>query len=136
MGRFGRQHRDQQRREEKAMLAAAATNALYVKPESGCVETRQEVELEDPDFLYSQRLVIHENKLVEYALVLCRLQGGEWVEVYSLDTRHGGLHEHISGHKRKDDKREIRPLYTQVDVQESLDTADQLVLEMYRKMRS
>lgn len=47
------------------------------------------------------------------------------------------LHEHISGHKRKNDRRDIRPLYTQVDVQESLDdAADPLVLEKYRKMRN
>ena len=114
-----------------------ATGALFVKPDTGCVESRQVVELEDPQFRLSQRLVTHESKLVEYALVLSRQQGGDWVEVYSLDTKHGYLHEHISGHARKGDRRDVRPLYTQVDVQESLDDpASQMVQAKYRKMRS
>ena len=134
MARFGQQNRNLQRRETRAQTIVS--KSLFVKPESDCVEARQVVELEDPDFLLSQRLVTHNEKLVEYALVLSRLQGGEWVEVYSIDTQHGTLHEHISGHKRKNDRRDIRPLYTQVDVQESIDEpAMQLVFEKYRKMR-
>ena len=133
---FGRQHRNRQRREAKAQMAVA-TGAFYSRPDSGCSEYQQSVELEDSDFRYTQRLVTHEGKLVEYALILDRLQGGQWVEVYSVDTKHGVLHEHISGHQRKGDRRDIQPLYTQVDVQESLDdAADQLVLEKYRKMRN
>lgn len=59
------------------------------------------------------------------------------MEVYSIDSKHGVLHEHISGHKRKDDRRDLGALYTQVDVQESLDDpAMRMVLEKYRKMRS
>lgn len=136
MARFGRQHRDLQRREARA-LAATATGAFFVKPETGCVERQQDVELDDPDFRLTYRLVTHEAKLVEYALVLCRLQGGLWVEVYSVDTEHGVLHEHTSGHRRNNDRRDIQPLYTQVDVQESLDDpASQLVLKKYLRMRS
>lgn len=135
MARFGRQHRDLERRESKAQVAAV-TSAFFEKPTSGCVERRQDVELEDPDFRYSQRLVVHEDKLVEYALVLTRRQQDRWVEVYSVDTRHGVLHEHVSGHQRENDRRDVQPLYTQVDVQESFDTADQLVLGIYRRMRS
>lgn len=133
--RFGRQHRDLQRRESRAQVAT--TQSLFERPDSGCVETRHPVELEDPDFRLNQRLVSHEEKLVEYALVLSRFQGGRWVEVYSVDTRHGVLHEHISGHQRENDRRDIRALHTQVDVQESLDDpAWELVLAKYQKMRS
>jgi len=135
MARFGQQHRDRARREAKAQLEASA-GVSFVRPESGCEETTDTVELEDIDFRLKQRLVTHERKLVEYAIVLTRHQGGQWVELYSVDTKHGTLHEHIAGHARDDDKREIQPLYTQVDVQESLDSAVQLVLEKYRKMRS
>lgn len=136
MARFGRQHRDLERREARAQ-SSLADGAFFVRPDTDCEEARQDVELDDPDFRFSQRLVTHEGKLVEYALVLSRIQGGQWVEVYSVDTRHGVLHEHISGHQRKGDRRDIQPLYTQVDVQESLDDpASQLVLEKYRKMRS
>lgn len=114
-----------------------AEQAFFVRPEAGCIESQQEVELDDPEFRLIQRLVAHEMKLVEFALVLSRLQGGQWVEVYSIDTKHGVLHEHISGHTRKDDRRDLGALYTQVDVQESLDDpAMRMVLEKYRKMRS
>ena len=134
--RYGRQHRDRQRRESRAQQGVT-TQPLFERPDSGCVETRHPVELEDRDFRLNQRLVTHEEKLVEYALVLTRFQGGRWVEVYSIDTRHGALHEHISGHQRDNDRRDIRALYTQVDVQESLDDpAWELVLAKYRKMRS
>lgn len=136
MARFGQQHRDLQRREARA-LATPAPGALFIKPETGCVEVQNTVELDDPDFRLTQRLVTHEKKLVEYALVLSRLQGGQWVQVYSVDTKHGVLHEHISGHQRNNDRRDIQPLYTQVDVQESLDDpASQLVFEKYQRMRS
>lgn len=95
------------------------------------------MELDDPDFRLMQRLVRADGKLVEYAIVLTRHQGGEWTEVYSVDTKHGVLHEHISGHRRANDRRDIRPLYTQVDVQESFDDpATELVLAKYRRMRS
>lgn len=116
---------------------AAVNGAFYVKPDTGCEEFTQMVELNDPEFRYTQRLVVHERRLVEFALVLDRFQGGRWVEVYSIDTQHGVLHQHISGHQRKDDRRDIQPLYTQVDVQESLDDpADRMVLEKYRRMRN
>jgi hypothetical protein len=134
MTRFGQQHRDQHRRQARAQLDIGV-QPFFVKPEKGCVETNQVYEL-DPDFRVVQRLVAHDNKLVEFAVVLNRLQKGRWVEVYSVDTVHGTLHEHVSGHRRKDDSREIQPMYTQVDVQESLDDrAMPLVQEMYRKVR-
>jgi hypothetical protein len=136
MTRFGRQHRDLQRRAARQQVEIV-DQAFFVRPGAGCVESRQEVELDDSEFRISQRLVVYEEKLVEYALVLCRFQGGEWAEVYSIDTRHGVLHEHISGHRRKDDRRDLYALYTQVDVQESLDDpAMYMVLEKYRRMRS
>jgi hypothetical protein len=135
--RFGQQHRDLQRRQAKAQLEENAIQSLFVRPESGCVETRQEFDLEDPDFRVSQRLVSHDSKLVEFALILTRFQGGQWVEMYSIDTEHGMLHEHVSGHKRKGDRQDIHALHTQVDVQESLDEPSmRLVLEKYRRMRS
>jgi hypothetical protein len=136
MTRFGQQHRDLQRRQARAQLDNV-NESFFAKPAKDCVETRQDFDMEDPDFRISQRLVSHESKLVEFALILSRSQGGQWVEVYSIDTEHGMLHEHISGHKRKGDRRDIHALHTQVDVQESLDEpAMRLVLEKYRKMRS
>jgi hypothetical protein len=136
MTRFGQQHRDQQRRQARAQ-AGKGVQALYEKPAKGCVESKLVYEQEDPDFRIVQRLVTHDEKLVEFAVVLIRLQKGQWVEVYSVDTVHGTLHEHISGHNRENDSREIQPMYTQVDVQESLDEpAMRLVQEMYRRVRS
>ncbi len=119
-------------------MAAAKNGALFTKPDTGCVETRIKVELEDPDFRIDQRLVTHETKLVEYAVVLSRRwRDGPWDQVYMVDTLHGTLHEHLSGHHRDNDGREIRAMYTQVDVQESLDDPAMLmVLEKYRRMRS
>lgn len=107
-GRFGRQHRDRQRRESKAQLAALG-GSLFVRPDAACVETRNTVDLDDPEFRLDVRLVVHEEKLVEYAVVLSRRQAEEWTEVYSVDTRHGTLHEHVSGHRRSNDSKEIRP---------------------------
>jgi len=136
MARFGRQHRDRQRRDTRAQIDAI-TGSFYVRPEVGCEEARLVVDLEDPDFRLDQRLVTCDGKLVEFAVVLSRDQGGEWVEVYSVDTKHGLLHEHLSGHRRPNDRRDIKPLLTQVDVQESLDDpAMTMVLEKYRRMRS
>jgi hypothetical protein len=136
MSRFGQQHRGLQRRQARTQLENI-TQSFFAKPATGCVETNQEFEMDDPAFRVKQRLVAHDTKLVEFAVVLCRLQEGQWVEVYSIDSKHGMLHEHVSGHKRKDDRRDIHPLYTQVDVQESLDEpAMRLVLDKYRMMRS
>ena len=135
---YGRQQRERERREARAQMAAVSTGSLYMPPENGCVESRQQVELEDPDFRLDMRLVNSGDKLVEYAVVLSRRwRGGDWDQVYMVDTLHGTLHEHLSGHHQDGDSREIRPLYTQVDVQESLDDpATLMVLEKYRKMRS
>lgn len=133
---FGRQHRDRQRRDTRAQWSAT-TQGFYEPSTTGCPETRQEYELDDPDFRLMQRLIVCDNKLVEYAIVLTRFQAERWVEVYSVDTRHGTLHEHKSGHQRSGDRRDVRPLYTQVDVQESFDDpAMEMVLEKYRRMRN
>lgn len=136
MGRFGKQHRDQSRRDARAQMNLP-TQALYIPDKTDCETFRQTVELEDLDFRLKQRLVRCNGKLVEFALILTRFQGYRWVEVYSIDSEHGMLHEHTSGHQRQDDRRDIRALYTQVDVQDSFDDpATRMVYEMYRRLRS
>jgi hypothetical protein len=56
---------------------------------------------------------------------------------YTAGGLGGQFVDELPRHKRKNDRRDIHPLYTQVDVQEPLDDpASQLVLAKYRKMRS
>lgn len=78
------------------------------------------------------RAVYAEYLLVQFAVIwVHRIDIDEWEEMYSVDTAHGSYHEHVTGHKKKPDARELRPLYTQVDVQECFDAAYDRVLDRH-----
>ncbi|QUW18907.1 hypothetical protein [Agrococcus sp. Marseille-Q4369] len=63
-----------------------------------------------------------QHSLAFFAIVWTRRDGfGRWIEQYSVDTGHGYFHEHVHGHQRPNDRRNIRPLRAQVDVQECFD---------------
>lgn len=56
---------------------------------------------------------------------------GRWEERYSICTRHGYVHEHLTGHRQPNDRRNIAPITAQVDVQESHDNAYEMVHNRY-----
>lgn len=70
-----------------------------------------------------QRLRFDERKTLTFFAIMWIDRGslGTWIEQYSCDTGHGYYHEHVSGHRMPGDRRNIRPLYAQVDVQECFD---------------
>lgn len=72
----------------------------------------------------SQRLRYKDGALVFFAIIWSRRDTfGNWEEQYSCDSGHGYFHEHIWGHRKPDDRRDIAPLYSQVYVQECFDQA-------------
>lgn len=137
MARFGRQH-DVARRRDAKRAEEEFTGQRYVRPDDPmCEEVKVPYDIDDPEYLISQRLVYLGEKLVEFAIILTRTP--EWAEpfeVYSIDTKHGSLHEHVNGHHEHGTAREIKPLYSQVDVQESLDDpAMKMILERYKRLQ-
>ena len=78
-------------------------------------------------------LVWYRGRLVRFYFAWCVVKDGDWVERYSVCTRHGWLHEHRTGHRGKYDRRDLEPLYSQVDVQEAHDKAYNLVHNRYLK---
>lgn len=71
-------------------------------------------------------------RLVRFFIAWMALdRDGEWSERYSVCTRHGHLHEHTTGHHRPDDRRDLRELRSQVDVQECHDEAYEKVHNRY-----
>jgi hypothetical protein len=101
---------------------------VYEHPcnENLCDESRLPVEL-DIGSRIDQRFHYQRMRPVFFALVFSVWDGERWVERYSVDTAHGYLHDHPTGH-RTDDRRDIQPLYSQIDVQECYDQAYDLVL--------
>lgn len=73
-------------------------------------------------------------KLVWFAVLLNHMHDGRGKEIYSVDTSHGHFHEHPTGHKKRDDRKNISPLYSQVHVQESYDTGYDYVERKYVAM--
>lgn len=128
---------DRQRNDKRARKAAEVELTTYEKPnDPACIETRIPHDIDDPDYTISLRLVSLHGKLVEFSIVLSQTFGNESVEVYSVDSQHGYLHEHIHGHNKPKDRRDIKPLFSQVDVQESFDEpALQMVLKTYNRRR-
>lgn len=76
----------------------------------------------------AQRLIYADFALIYFAIVwVKRVDLDEWQEQYSCDTGHGYFHEHVTGHRKPHDSRNLRPLYSQVDVQECFDRGYDLV---------
>lgn len=103
--------------------------ALY-EPKEIDNEVRDKIILSDTDFI-ELRLSYFRNKLVSFFIGLFEIRDGTNTEISSVDTHHGWLHKHIYGHRRSNDRRDIRQLLSQVDVQESHDEAYEMVLKKY-----
>lgn len=103
--------------------------ALY-EPKEIDNEVRDKIILSETDFI-ELRLSYFRNKLVSFFIGLFEIRDGTNTELFSVDTHHGWLHKHIYGHRRSNDRRDIRQLLSQVDVQESHDEAYEMVLKKY-----
>ena len=128
---------DRRRNAKRARKEPEVELTLYSRPPDGECETSEfPVVLDDSDFQIVMRLVRSKGRLVEFAIILCRLAGEEWREIYSVDTMHGQLHEHTTGHQKSHDRQNIKPLFNQVDVQESFDEPSyRMVHERYLTLR-
>lgn len=74
-------------------------------------------------------------KLVWFGIFFHKTNGeGRGLELYSVDTGHGHFHEHTTGHRKRNDRKDISPLYSQVHVQECFDTGDDIVMNKYSAM--
>lgn len=74
------------------------------------------------------------NKLCWFAVIYYKMEGKVGKELYSVDTNHGFFHEHVYGHRKRNDRRDIMPLHTQLDVQESYDRAFDMVYNKHLLM--
>lgn len=82
-----------------------------------------------------QRISYKKGKMTSFFIGYFRVEADRNLEIYSVDTHHGVLHAHIHGHRKPNDKKEIRKLYSQQDVGESFEEAYNLVLKKYNLMR-
>lgn len=81
-----------------------------------------------------QRLVYVDFLLVSFAIVWAvRVGEDTWEEEYSCDSGHGHFHQHIFGHKKPNDARNIMPLYSQADVEQCFDKGYDLVEAHHEK---
>jgi hypothetical protein len=125
---------DRQRNDKRAKKSDEPTLDLFVRPAEGCEDLVIPVDMPDARYRITQRLMSYRHQLVEFAVVLSKWNGDGWDEIYSIDTCHGYLHEHIHGHRKPGDRRDIRPLVSQLDVQESLDPAYDQVRDHYLRL--
>lgn len=125
---------DRQRNDKRVKKNEEPAPDLYRRPEDGCDVLEIPVDMPDQRYRITQRLVSYRHQLVEFAVVLSHWTGYEWEETYSIDTGHGHLHEHIQGHRQPNDRRDIQPLFLQLDVQESLDPAYDRVRDHYLRL--
>ncbi len=69
-----------------------------------------------------------------FAILYNRVEDGRGSELYSVDTGHGHFHEHTHGHRKRNDRRDISPLFAQVNVQECFDTGYSTVFDKHLSM--
>jgi len=106
---------------------------LFHRPEAIlCEKTEVPVDLTKPGHRIVQSLWYFDFRLVYFAILWIELTPNGWRERYSVDTGHGYFHEHTHGHA-KADRKDIKPLYTYVDVQECFDEGYDLVHGKYVK---
>ena len=100
-------------------------------PTSECEVQRIGIEMAIPEARIDQKLMYHGGRIVGFAIIFSlKSSEGVWEEQYSVDTKHGHLHSHPDGHKT-DAKRDVRQLRSQLDVQDSYDTAYHMVHNRY-----
>lgn len=123
-------------RKQERMQNAKRVRALRAKSEVHLYEVAADLEVREETYPTDlvcgcrivQRLVSSHFALVYFAIVwVKKVDLEEWEEQYSCDTGHGHFHEHVTGHRKPNDARNLRPLYSHVDVQECFDRGYDLV---------
>lgn len=129
-----RSDRRRNARRDRAVAAKVPDLLLFEDPTEG-TQNEAEYPVELPcSCRISQRLRYQNGALVFFAIIWSRRDTfGNWREQYSCDSGHGYFHEHLWGHQRKNDRRNVRPLYSQVDVQECFDPAYDKVQDQHDK---
>lgn len=114
-----------------ARLAAEAEDLYIPPPDSECEVDVAEYPLSKGHKIHVT-LVMKDRRLVRFFIAWMALdRDGEWSERYSVCTRHGHLHEHVTGHHRPNDGVNIEPLRSQADVETSHDLAYDRVHNRY-----
>ncbi len=81
------------------------------------------------------RRVSWHGQLVDYAIVHVTLRGPDkWEEVSCIDCCHGNVHRH-SGRKNGKKPEIIRPLRSQLDVQQSVNSSFDEIYDNYEEFR-
>ncbi len=127
----GRGDRIQNARRSGRGQYAAPSPVLFVHEQKGCAcdESVYQVDLETSGHGIVQRVHYERGKLVFFAIV----HTVDGTEVYSVDSGHGHLHDHPTGHRRADDRRDIRALYSAEDVDKAFDEGYELAHNHYKK---
>lgn len=125
--------RREAREQRKAMESELNTGQLYHAPPADECDVDPSDAFLDPTNRLHTTYYYYRGRLVRFFMAWQSLERGEeWIERYSVCTKHGYLHEHRTGHQMPDDARNIDPLYSQADVQESHDKAYDMVLNRYQ----
>jgi hypothetical protein len=127
---------DRQRAAKRAKADASAISvpplSLYEPPAAHPLDVHEQPLQLPCGCRIVQRLEFERGVLVRFAIVWAtRSALGGWEEQYSCDTGHGYFHEHTHGHQIQKDRRNLRPLHTQVDVQECYDEGYDLVQDRH-----
>ena len=101
-------------------------------PASECDEETYHYFLDiDAKYRISQRQRTHDGQLVDYAVTLARLYPeGSWIEITCIDCCHGNVHRHDGPHYKSEPKI-IRPIFSQLDVQQTFGAACDAVWDSY-----
>lgn len=127
-------------RKQERMHNAKRARAERAKSEVSLYEVPDDLDLREETYPTDlvcgcrivQRLVSADFALVYFAIVWAKkVDVDEWEEQYSCDTGHGHFHEHVTGHRKPNDARILRPLYSHVDVQECFDRGYDLVQDRH-----
>lgn len=89
-----------------------------------------------PDAKIIQRYNYVRGKIVEFALIQQQRHEGEWCDVAKVDTDHSEVHLHrydVQGNQF--DRRVLRPIKCQADVDEGLVVADQVIFDLWEENR-
>lgn len=134
VARKGDRHHNAKRAKARAAVQIVDDPDLYEAPAVHPLDVHEQPLQLPCGCRIIQRLQFERKSLVYFAIVwVARSPLGGWQEQYSCDTGHGYFHEHPSGHRTPRDRKDLRPLYTHVDVQECYDEAYDLVQDRHDK---
>lgn len=97
---FGRQRRNQQRRDDRASRDALEAKNIWHADPFEASEEWSETDYPSATMKISQRTVtlIRNSHVIEFAVVLWVLESGEWSEKLCVDScNHGSVHRHRDG---------------------------------------